>query len=122
VTARSNVPPLANSVSNAAAIVDSSIVSSRLTRIQPNLTLAYQRAVWPITVHGADFTLQIGPSASSALAWSAKRPLRSCLRDDRVSPSAAKPSPLWSARTCPRFRQATCRRPMRDGVRLNAGR
>jgi PIN domain nuclease of toxin-antitoxin system len=30
--------------------------------------------------------------------------------------SAAKPRPLWSAWTCPRFRQATCRRPSRTVV------
>src|SRR5881409_2636790 len=33
-------------------------------------------------------------------------------------PRAAKPQPLWSARTCPRFRQATCRRRMGEGVQL----
>ena len=43
---------------------------------------------------------------------------------DTDEPSAAKPQPLWSARTCPRFRQATCRRRMREGVQLSraAGR
>src|SRR5213594_5245625 len=34
-------------------------------------------------------------------------------------PSAAEPQLLWSARTCPRFRQATCRRRMREGVQLS---
>jgi len=42
----------------------------------------------------------------------------------RIFPSAAKPPPPWSARTCPRFRQATRRRRMRAGVQLSraAGR
>src|SRR5207247_3580843 len=31
-------------------------------------------------------------------------------------PSEAEPQALWSARTCPRFRQATCRRRMRERV------
>src|SRR5437867_4061245 len=38
--------------------------------------------------------------------------------------SASEPHPFWSARACPRFRQATCRRRMRQGVQLSraAGR
>src|SRR5437867_12919410 len=32
--------------------------------------------------------------------------------------NTAKPQPLWSARTCPRFLQTTCRRRMREGVQL----
>src|SRR5881409_1003094 len=38
---------------------------------------------------------------------------------DTDEPSAAEPQPLWSARTCPRFLQATCRRRMRDGVQIS---
>jgi len=43
---------------------------------------------------------------------------------ERKDHNAAEPQPLWSARTCPRFGQATCRRRMRKGVQLSrpAGR
>jgi hypothetical protein len=41
-----------------------------------------------------------------------------------LTPRAAKPQRLWSARTCPRFWQATCRRRVRKVIRLTraAGR
>src|SRR5206468_2237084 len=43
---------------------------------------------------------------------------------ERKDHNAAEPQPLWSARTCPGFGQATCRRRMRKGVQLSraAGR